>query len=202
MYISGLLTPSIFKHILLSIKRIQNTEIENEHKKINIYSNYKEKLKKRFDNYDYSIFPNYLETYHSLYDELQKYEEQKRGKISCIHGDPVFSNIIINQYEKIKFIDMRGKIGNKYTIYGDWLYDWAKIYQSLIGYDEILVNKEIDKEYKSEMIKMFENLFIEWFSNEDLNNLKLITNSLLFSLIPLHNNDKCEKYYNLIDLKN
>lgn len=202
MYMSNLLTPSIFKHILLSIKRIQNVEISELNKKINIYSNYKDKLKERFDNYDYSIFPNYLETYQSLYDELKKYEEQEKGKISCIHGDPVFSNIIINQYEKIKFIDMRGKVGNECTIYGDWLYDWAKIYQSLIGYDEILMKKEIDKEYKSEMIEIFENFFTEWFSNEDLKNLKLITNSLLFSLIPLHNNDKCEKYYNLIDLKN
>ena len=32
---------------------------------------------------------------------------------------------------------MRGKVGDKLTICGDWLYDWAKIYQSIIGYDEI-----------------------------------------------------------------
>jgi hypothetical protein len=33
---------------------------------------------------------------------------------------------------------MRGKIGDTLTIYGDAFYDWAKLYQSLIGYDKIL----------------------------------------------------------------
>lgn len=107
-----------------------------------------------------------------------------------IHGDPVFTNIIINQYGKIKFIDMRGKIEDKLTIYGDWLYDWAKIYQSLIGYDEILLSRMIDIDYKEYMIHIFQNYFIDTFSDEDFKNLKLITKCLLFSLIPLHNNEK------------
>ena len=46
----------------------------------------------------------------------------------------------------------------------------------------------------------FEETFINWFSKNDLYNLKMITNSLLFTLIPLHNNDKCLKYYNLIKI--
>jgi len=29
-------------------------------------------------------------------------------------------------------------------------------------------------------------------------NLKIITKSLIFTLIPLHNNEKCIKYYNLL----
>ena len=41
-----------------------------------------------------------------------------------IHGDPVFTIILINEYDEIKFIDMRGLVGDKLTIYGDWLYDW------------------------------------------------------------------------------
>jgi len=53
---------------------------------------------------------------------------------TIIHGDQVFTNIIINNYDKIKFIDMRGKLGTELTICGDL----EKIYQSLIGYDEIL----------------------------------------------------------------
>ena len=39
---------------------------------------------------------------------------------------------------------------------------------------------------------------INKYSNNDFNNLKIITKSLLFTLIPLHNNEKCKKYYNLI----
>ena len=73
--------------------------------------------------------------------------EIKRGIKKVIHGDPVFTNILINQFGKIKLLDMRGKQGDEITIYGDWLYDWAKIYQSIIGYDEILLSKFIDDSF-------------------------------------------------------
>ena len=102
---------------------------------------------------------------------------------------------------KIKFIDMRGSIGSELSIYGDWLYDWAKLYQSLIGYDHILLNKDIDIEYQEKMIDFFKTKFLGFYSNEDFNNLKMITKSLIFTLIPLHNNDNCKKFYNLLNSK-
>lgn len=136
--------------------------------------------------------------YESILVKLQDYEKNNKGKKKIIHGDPVFTNIIINNYGKIKFIDMRGKIGDKLTIYGDWLYDWAKIYQSLIGYDEILLSKTIDNKYKENIIDIFKKYFIDKYSEIDFENLKLITKSLIFTLIPLHNNEKCIKYYNLL----
>ena len=97
---------------------------------------------------------------------------------------------------------MRGKLGDKETIYGDYLYDWAKLYQSLLGYDLILQDKEVPINYKKSLIECFENYFVELFSIEEFNELKIITNSLLFTLIPLHDNDKCEKYYNIIHIVN
>ena len=115
-----------------------------------------------------------------------------------IHGDPVFTNIIINNYDKIKFIDMRGKINHINTVYGDWLYDWAKIYQSLIGYDNILLNVNINNTYSDELILWFKTKFIELYSLEDFHNLKIITQSLIFSLIPLHNDLNCISFYKLI----
>ena len=48
------------------------------------------------------------------------YEESQLGHPTVIHGDPVFTNILINEYDEIKFIDMRGSLGDKITIYGDW----------------------------------------------------------------------------------
>jgi hypothetical protein len=93
---------------------------------------------------------------------------------------------------------MRGKLGDKLTIYGDWLYDWAKIYQSIIGYDEILLSKIIDTNYKENIIYIFKKYFIDKFSEKDFKNLKIITKSLLFTLVPLHNNEKCIKYYKLL----
>ena len=108
------------------------------------------------------------------------------------------TNIIINNFDKIKFIDMRGKQGDILTIYGDWLYDWAKLYQSILGYDKILLEKEISLNYEENMKNTFEEYFLELFSEKDLENMKMITKSLIFTLIPLHDNEKCFRYYELI----
>ena len=71
-------------------------------------------------------------------------------------------------------------------------------YQSLIGYDEILLDKVINMEYKSKLISVFDNYIKEKYNVSVLNHIKMITNSLLFTLIPLHDNSRCVKYYNLI----
>lgn len=196
LYLAELLTLDHLKHIMNSIKRIHS--VNTEESTIDIYQNYTCKLKDRYDNYDYSIFDNYDKTYRKLMQELSHYEENNKGSISVIHGDTVLTNIIINKYEKIKFIDMRGKAGKTLTIYGDWLYDWAKLYQSLIGYDKILQGNDVSKKYESGMKEFFKEYFIELYSLEDFDNLILITKSLLFTLIPLHDNEKCQDYYNLI----
>ena len=170
--------------------------------RLEFYDNYEKKLKKRYENYDYSIFPNSEKIYKLLISKLRIYENENLGKYSIIHGDTVFTNILINRFGKIKLIDMRGKINETLTIYGDKLYDWGKLYQSLIGYDEILENKEISNNYKKTFLDHFEQKFLSYFSENDFYYLKIITASLLFSLIPLHNNDKCLKYYNLIEKLN
>jgi hypothetical protein len=48
------------------------------------------------------------------------------------------------------------------------------------------------------MIQTFETYFKELYSERDFEFLKIITKSLLFTLLPLHNNDLCDKYYDLI----
>jgi hypothetical protein len=94
----------------------------------------------------------------------------------------------------IKFVDVRGMVGDKKTCYGLYLYDYAKIYQSLIGYDEILMDKKIKKSYKDIMLKFFEKQV-----GDDFEKIKIITKSLILSLVPLHNDvDKIKKYVNLL----
>lgn len=198
MYLSELLTESTLEHVLRSMERIHNVNID-KNDNTNIYQNYKNKLIKRYEEYDYSSFENSNLIYNDLLIKLTHYENNDKGIKKVIHGDPVFTNILINNYDKIKFIDMRGKQGDDETIYGDWLYDYAKIYQSLIGYDEILLSKKVNEVYKNRMINFFKNYFIEKYSENDFQNLKTITDSLLFTLIPLHPEDnKLNEYYNLI----
>jgi len=205
IYLSELLKEDILIDILNCIHQIHSTSLEKrkeeeeEEKEENIYENYSNKLRERYQKYDYSKFPNSEKIYNKLLDELTIYETNQNGKKSVIHGDSVFSNILIDNFGKIKFIDMRGKLGDVLTIYGDEMYDWAKIYQSLIGYDSILLDKYINREYFEKMKKVFEDFFLEKYTIEDFENLKTITKSLLFTLIPLHDNNKCYKYYELID---
>ena len=200
LYLAELLTETNLENIMLSIQRIQTVTLPDTEQScnINIYDNYSRKLKKRLNSYDYSVFPNFEKVIHHICEFLQAYEETHQGKCTVVHGDPVLTNILINEFDKIKFIDMRGTCGMSYTLCGDWLYDWAKLYQSLLGYDSILMDKVVSMSYKLKMIQCFETLFVKLFSQKDLDNVKMITNSLLLSLIPLHNNDKCILYYNLI----
>ena len=80
------------------------------------------------------------------------------------------------------------------------MYDYAKIYQSLIGYDEILLDKILPNDYKGNFINIFLAFVKKNIGEEYIDVIKMITNSLLFTLIPLHKNEKCNDYYKLISL--
>ena len=56
---------------------------------------------------------------------------------NVIHGDPTFSNTLVDKDNKIWLIDPRGSFGDT-KIYGDRRYDWAKLYYSAVGnYDSM-----------------------------------------------------------------
>ncbi len=62
------------------------------------------------------------------------YDTNNKYKYHYIHGDLNFSNIMINNENKIKFIDPRGYFG-KSLVYGLKEYDYAKILYAIYGYD-------------------------------------------------------------------
>ena len=182
--------------------QISNNYQSEEYKKIKnlMYSNYLEKMEKRYVEYDYSIYPNSSELYQYLKNELTNYQNKNKGILGIIHGDPVFTNIMLDKYNSIKMIDIRGKLGDELSIYGDIFYDYAKIYQSLIGYDEILKEQSLTDDYKVLFINYFESYIIETYNKDIIDFIKILTKSLLFSLLPLHdNNQKCMMYYQLIN---
>lgn len=199
IYTNKFLTDDILHRLLDTLSLIHTSCEENKINDINIYANYVSKLEERVQSYDYSVFPDFKIRYNKIIKDLRHYENNKLGKIGMIHGDPVFTNILIDLQDNIKFIDMRGLLGSTHSIYGDIFYDYAKIYQSLVGYDFVLMDKTIDKKYSEHFIELFNKYIINKFCVNTLENIKTITNSLFLSLIPLHNNDKIFKYYNLID---
>jgi capsule biosynthesis phosphatase len=196
VYINGTLTKNTLFSILDSLNEIHNGM--SVIKTTDIYSNYKLKLNKRYNDYDYSEYKNYKSVYESINAFLNFYENNDLATAKIIHGDPVFSNCFID--DSIKFIDMRGNLNGKLSLIGDENYDWAKVYQSILGYDFILLNKKLNKK----TIDTTKDYFNEWFvlknKENSLGHIKQITNSLLFSLIPLHDNEKCKAYYDLIEI--
>jgi len=109
------------------------------------------------------------------------YEENKTDLISdiktllfndsygIIHGDPTFSNILINNKNETFLIDPRGIFG-KTKIYGDCNYDWAKLYYSVSGnYDSInsksfsvkIEDNKIDLKIKSNGFEEFSEIILK-----------------------------------------
>lgn len=183
------------------LETIEKIHVSEEcHDEINIYANYADKIEKRYHSYDYSVYPNSEKVFNGLVEYFKTYIEHGYGQVSVVHGDPVFSNCIMNEFGQFKFIDMRGLQGDKETIFGDKWYDYGKVYQSLIGYDEILLDKTVRIDYRDKMVATFVKFVEDKFGRDVMQRIKMITNSLLFTLIPLHDNDKCVRYYKLISM--
>ena len=94
----------------------------------------------------------------------------------------------------MKFVDPRGKVGEQLTVYGDPMYDWAKVYQSLCGYDHILQGRK-----PTSYLKKIRRHFEQRMGPEVMEMLPALTSSLLFSLIPLHNSTHQKEFFQLAE---
>ncbi|WP_342152830.1 phosphotransferase [Methylorubrum sp. SB2] len=70
-----------------------------------------------------------------------------------IHGDPTFSNILIDLIGNPWFIDPRGRFGDL-SLYGDPRYDWAKLYYSVVGGFDNFNSKRFDLHINGNSIKI------------------------------------------------
>lgn len=182
-----------FVKMLECLKELHSIKpCEAESNSIDIYANYVPKLNSRYDPEYYAKFENNVDICDNLRISLLEYQNNHKARVGMIHGDPVFTNIVLGDTGNVMFIDMKGKLNDTNTVYGDVTYDWAKVYQSLIGYDTIIHNIVPNEAYVSSFIDTF------WFHCPfDKEDIKLITRSLVFTLLPLHS-DKLHELYNLL----
>ena len=176
-----MLDKDIFLKVLDLLKLIHSNSISNNLlcSKSDVMMNYYPKLEERMNIYKsiYSTFDLNIEvikTFFDLYDP---------DITSCIHGDFWLSNLLwSHKNKKIYMIDMRGRLGNKLSISGDKFYDYAKLMQSLLGFD-ILVHGSKSIKYNDHI-----NIFIEYFNlnEDDINNIKKLTAFLILGSIPFH----------------
>lgn len=133
------------------------------------------------------------------YDALNKIITPSKSTICLIHGDLVFSNVFIyqrgNEYE-FKCIDPRGGFG-KDKNYGDLIYDYAKIYQSIFGLYDFVLEGDFDYRFDGKNIKYWvqpnnnawkcQKVFKRFFPKIYLNRIKLVEALQFLSMVPLHN---------------
>lgn len=175
-----------------------------------LYDNYTRKLKARYKEFSAEYAALGAKTtstlLNTLITRLSGYESDKRAVFAeVIHGDPVFSNAILNEEErKVCLLDVRSQLGSTLTTAGDKTYDLAKILQSLQGYDHVTLAGDEDLTGSPEdvlhrlvqpadraMLKdLQDNTFWpfvrENYSEISRSDILDIVASLFFSLIPLH----------------
>lgn len=159
-------------------------------------ASFRKRLTKRVSEVDATAFPGFESQLLHAFSFLQEWESEPASHADAwcmIHGDPVFTNILIESDNLIKFIDMRGNFGGMTTIFGDKLYDYAKVYQSLVGYDEILHDSPVSFSYKLKMLRSFWNHIHPKLHDP----VRKMTHALLLSLLPLHDLDVAKRCYGL-----
>lgn len=121
-------------------------------------------------------------------EELLKDHYPKEFRV--IHGDPTFSNILMENSYKVYFIDPRGYFGYEY-IYGDPDYDFAKLYYSMVGnYDRFnrkrfmlkILENEVELNIESSGYEEYEDLFFEMIGKEKKSKIKLLHAVIWLSL--------------------
>ena len=151
LYKNGLLTPkniSGFIEFLDLLHNYNNQDITISCDQVS--SNYTDKLINRFKLVEDYPFEDAEFVQELCLSRIHKYiSDGKIDIVNYIHGDLWFSNMLIDFKGNIKVFDMRGKIYNTYTTNGDRLYDYAKLYQSILGYDCVLNNDTIPSNYQS-----------------------------------------------------
>jgi len=188
-YIEGIPLFYLYKNQLITEKHIDNLltildcmhnyqypiTISNE----SIKNNYFAKLASRFNKNDY-YFDNANEIYGKIISMLEKTYNPKITGI--IHGDFWFSNIILDYQDNIKCLDMKGQVDGILTLNGDKYYDYGKLLQSILGYDLVLNNCDMNVTYIEKITKYYLDKCSEKGLNIDY--LKAVTINLIFGTLP------------------
>lgn len=185
LYTNGALSKTTLETTLASLRRLHEISVAN------VEHDFTSKIIERHKSYNYSQFVGHKQVLDKIVEGIRSFDNQFT---TVIHGDPVFTNILVDQTNGVKFIDMRGKENQELTIYGSPMYDVAKIYQSLVGYDFILNNVPVvvDRELVDCLLSWAE---LHYDYNET--QIKAFAAGLYFSLIPLHDDEKCQQYYQM-----
>jgi capsule biosynthesis phosphatase len=176
LYQTSLLTNAHLNMVLQFVKELHNiTSDAIQPGQKDIESNYITKLEERFACIDDYPFDDAHHVQKIVLDKLSVYCSKPISIVPYIHGDLWFSNIILTYTSRMKVLDMKGKLHSIITTCGDCIYDYAKLYQSLLGFDSVLYNHELPHNH-SELKTFFEENIP---CNISLVDIKTVTFSLV-----------------------
>lgn len=190
LLMSQKLTKLDIDFLIQSIDRIH--KLQSDGKEIDLNWAYKQKVVERLD-YFKDLYTK-LEINVDFYSNMSNLDF--KNSYGRIHGDPVFTNVFLDS-NHCKFIDSRGVWDQKLTNSGDIDYDYAKILQSLYGYDYALHDELIQDSY----LKSLRDYYLDKIKDvTDVNQLKNKTRLLFVSMIPFHKEDinRCERFAKII----
>jgi len=150
-----------------------------------------EKFKSLYHSFSVSDLGfNIEELVQPLLTALAQYEDGRRAcRAEYIHGDPVFSNVLLASGGSVWLLDMRGALGDKLTTNGDVTYDLSKVYQSLCGYDFFLQDRDLTSSGQAHL-ETLQRVFWQYVSSRypevSLSDVRLLTAQHFFAIVPLH----------------
>lgn len=110
------------------------------------------------------------------------FKELKSNFFTPIHGDPTFSNTLIDNNLKVWYIDPRGYFSQP-GIWGDPIYDFAKVYYSAVGGYDIFNRRKFKLHVDNETAEILmeesifanigKDIFAEYL-NKDLRKIKIL----------------------------
>lgn len=199
MIASNMMDTIIFYKVLSLLDKLHKTpSIKILHDiKYHVMQNYYPKLVSRFIKYE-SLYQEYnmdvnvekIDDFFAIYEPMI---------VDIIHGDYWLSNLLWCHKEKmIYMIDMRGRLGDVLATQGDKYYDYAKLLQSLYGFDSLVNDKDIQCD-----LAIYRKLFYEYFdlSHEEIEKIKKITATLILGSLPFHKKliQKRNQIYNIVN---
>lgn len=198
---SRCLTPGRLRLLLSALRRLHSSEGDPAsllpEAEVDLGANYLPKLRKRYSTHESlykSLCPTAPQMHAKICSELELYMATRRFRHArVIHGDPVFSNVLLTDAPSVFLLDMRGEVGSTLTLQGDMLYDLSKVYQSLLGYDFIILNQtlnERDAEILEELRGEFAAFVAAEYADEgvEMHDVVKLTASHYFGIVPLHQN--------------
>ena len=161
LFLNGLLTKTILESVYNTLTVMHSVIISEDGliTKEDIRANYMGKLIERVNNHRNYQLPHILKVVDRIEEIINDYIDSPMFKIAnVVHGDPWFDNMMYTSNQEVKLLDMKGKIGSKFSLKGDRMTDYAKIYQSILGFDFYLSDTHYDSKYEEECRQWFQEL--------------------------------------------